>query len=271
MKFAVFMTGDCSYHMAGWRHPEAYEDAGLNFKRWAEFARTMERGKLDMLFIADTVGTPGSDFREQLSFTSRVDRFEPLTVLSALSQVTERLGLVATAATTFHEPYNVARMFASLDYLTEGRAGWNLVTGGNKEDALNFNLDAHVPHDERYARAEEFADVVRGLWDSYEDDAFLRDKSSGRYFRPEKLHVLNHKGKYFSVKGPLSVARPIQGHPVIVQAGGSEPSKNLSARVADIMFMSQSDLGEARTFYEDVKAIPSIAAAMQVPAYFKRE
>ncbi len=253
MKFAVFMSGDSNYHMAGWRHPDSYADGGLNFRHWAEFARTMERGKLDMLFIADTIGTPGSDDREQLSFTSKIDRFEPLTVLSALSQVTQNLGLVATSATTYSAPYSVARAFASLDFLTDGRAGWNLVTGGNREDAFNFSLDGHVPHDERYARAEEFADVVRGLWDSYEDDAFLRDKISGRYFRPEKLHVLNHKGKYFSVKGPLSVARPPQGYPVIIQAGGSEPSKNLSARVADVMFMSQSDLGEAKSFYQDVK------------------
>ena len=253
MKFAVFMSGDSNYHMAGWRHPDAYIDGGQNIKRWVEYARTMERGKLDMLFIADTIGTPGSDDREQLSFTSKIDRFEPLTTLAALSQVTERLGLVATAATTYTAPFSVARAFASLDHLTEGRAGWNLVTGGNKEDALNFNLDSHVPHGERYELAEEFADVVRGLWDSYEDDAFLRDKASGRYFRPEKLHVLNHKGKYFSVKGPLSVARPPQGHPVIIQAGASVPSKELSARVADVMFMSQSDLGEAKAFYQDVK------------------
>lgn len=253
MKFAVFMTGDSNYHMAGWRHPEAYADGGLNFKRWVEYAKTMERGKLDMLFIADTIGTPGADDAEQLSYTSKVDRFEPLTVLSALSSVTDKIGLVATAATTYTPPYTVARMFASLDYLTGGRAGWNLVTGGNKEDAFNFNLDGHVSHGDRYERAEEFADVVRGLWDSYEDDAFLRDKESGRYFDPKKLHILNHKGKYFSVKGPLSVARPVQGHPVIVQAGGSEPSKNLTARVADVMFMSQSCLEDAQAFYADVK------------------
>ncbi len=253
MKFAVFMGGDSNYHMAGWRHPDSYTDSGLNFKRWVEFARTMERGKLDMLFIADTIGTPGADDREQLSHTSRVDKFEPLTVLSALSTVTEKIGLVATAATTYNAPYAVARAFASLDYLSGGRAGWNLVTGGNREDALNFNLDSHVAHGDRYDRAEEFADVVRGLWDSYEDDAFLRDKTSGLYFRPEKLHILNHKGKHFSVKGPLSVARPPQGHPVIIQAGGSEPSKELTARVADVMFMSQSFLGDAVTFYADVK------------------
>jgi FMN-dependent oxidoreductase (nitrilotriacetate monooxygenase family) len=253
MKFAVFMSGDSNYHMAGWRHPEAWDDAGTNFERWVEFARTMERGKLDMLFVADTIGIPGADDRAQLSHTSRAHRFEPLTLLAALSAITERIGLVATVATTYSEPYNVARQFASLDHLSGGRAGWNLVTGGNREDALNFNFDTHVDHAERYARAEEFADVVRGLWDSFEDDAFLRDKVSGRYFRPDGLHTLGHKGKYFSVKGPLSVARPPQGHPVIVQAGGSQPSKDLTARVADVMFMSQSYLSDAKEFYADVK------------------
>ncbi len=253
MKFAVFMSGDSNYHMAGWRHPDAHADGGTNFAHWADYARTMERGRFDMLFVADTIGVPGADDREQVSRTSRVDRFEPLTVLAALSAVTSRIGLVATAATTYSEPYNVARQFASLDHLSGGRAGWNLVTGGNREDAQNFSLATHVPHAERYARAEEFADVVRGLWDSFEDDAFLRDKASGRYFAPEKLHTLDHKGKYFSVKGPLSVGRPPQGHPVIVQAGGSEPSKELSARVADVMFMSQSSLAEAQAFYADVK------------------
>ena len=254
MKFAVFMGGDCNYHMAGWRHPDAYDDTGLSFHRWAELARTMERGKLDMLFIADTIGVPGADDREQLSHTSRVDKFDPHTILSALATVTERLGLVATCATTYAAPYTVARIFACLDHLTGGRAGWNLVTGSNKEDALNFNLDTHVAHADRYERAEEFADVVRGLWDSFEDDAFVRDKTSGRYFKPDKLHLLNHKGKYFSVKGPLSVSRPPQGHPIIVQAGNSEPSRELTARVADVMFMSQSQLTDATTFYSDVKS-----------------
>jgi len=253
MKLAVFMGGDCNYHMAGWRHPEAYDDSGLNFRRWAEFARTMERGKLDMLFVADTIGVPGADDLEQLSHTSRVDKFDPLTVLAALSTVTERLGLVATCATTYNAPYNVARSFASLDHLTGGRAGWNLVTGSNREDALNFSLDTHVVHADRYERAEEFVDVVRGLWNSFEDDAFVRDKASGRYFNPDKLHLLNHKGKYFSVKGPLSVARPPQGYPVIVQAGNSTPSRELTARVADVMFMSQSVLDDAMKFYIDVK------------------
>ncbi len=254
MKIAVFMGGDCNYHAAGWRHPKAYADAGLNFKHWSEFIRTMERGKLDMLFVADVIGVPGADDPERLSQTPRVAKFEPFTVLSALSTITTHIGLVATAATTYNAPYTVARILASLDYLSGGRAGWNLVTGGNREDAFNFSMDAHTAHADRYVRAEEFVDVVRGLWDSYEDDAFIRDKASGRFFHPEKMHVLNHKGKSFSVKGPLSVARPPQGHPVIVQAGASEPSKELTARVADVMFMSQFSLKEAQKFYADVKS-----------------
>jgi FMN-dependent oxidoreductase (nitrilotriacetate monooxygenase family) len=254
MKLAVFMGGDCNYHVAGWRHPKAYSDSGLSLAHWSEFARTMERGKLDMFFVADVIGVPGADDPERLSQTPRVAKFEPLTVLSALSTLTTNIGLVATAATTYNAPYTVARQFASLDYLSGGRAGWNLVTGGNKEDAHNFSVAEHLAHADRYACAEEFVDVVRGLWDSYEDDAFIRDKTSGRFFHPEKMHILNHKGSFYSVRGPLSVARPPQGHPVIVQAGASAPSKELTARVADVMFMSQYSLKAAQEFYQDVKS-----------------
>ena len=253
MKFAVFMHGDSNYHSAGWRHPQAYADGGLNFKRWIEFAQTMERGKLDMLFIADTIGMPMTDSIETLGRTSLVDKFEPLTVLAALSPVTEHIGLVATCATTYNQPYNVARMLASIDHLSAGRCGWNLVTGGVRDDALHFNLETHVAHPDRYEMAEEFVDVCLGLWDSFEDDAILRDKVSGQYLDVSKLHVLNHKGKYYSVKGPLSVARPPQGHPVIIQAGASEPARQLSARVADVVFTSQSSFESAKAFYADVK------------------
>ncbi len=253
LKFAVFMSGDSNYHLAGWRLPEAYADAGMNFDRWVEFARIMERGKLDMLFIADSIGTAGAEDLEAMRHNPQIDRFEPFTVLSALSAVTSRIGLAATCHTTYNEPYHVARKFASLDHLSHGRAGWNFVTGANAEDALNFSRDAHTAHGDRYDRAEEFADVVRGLWDSYEDDAFLRDKQSGVYLDTAKFHVLNHKGKYFQVKGPLSVARPPQGHPVLIQAGKSEPARELSARVADAVFTSQPTLEEAQAFYADVK------------------
>ncbi len=253
MHFAVFMSGDSNYHIAGWRLPEAQDDAGLNLERWIEFARTMERGKLDMLFIADSHGVAGVDDLETLSRSTKASHFEPFTLLSALAAVTRRIGLVATCATTYNEPYTVARMFASLDHLSGGRAGWNFVTGANKEDALNFSHKEHVPHAQRYDRAEEFADIVRGLWDSFDDDAFLRDKASGRFFDPAKLHILNHKEKHFSVRGPLSMARPPQGHPVLVQAGKSEPAREVSARVADAVFTSQTCIEDAQKFYADVK------------------
>lgn len=226
LKFAVFMSGDSNYHLAGWRLPDSYADAGMKLERWIEFARTMERGKLDMLFIADSIGTAGAEDSEALRHNPQVDRFEPFTVLSALAAVTNRIGLAATCHTTYNEPYHVARKFASLDHLSQGRAGWNFVTGANAEDALNFSRETHTAHADRYDRAEEFADVVCGLWDSYEDDAFLRDKSSGVYLDTAKLHILNHKGKYFQVKGPLSVARPPQGHPVLIQAGNPSWPKN---------------------------------------------
>jgi FMN-dependent oxidoreductase (nitrilotriacetate monooxygenase family) len=253
MKFAVFMHGDSNYHIAGWRTKDSYPDGGMNFKRWIEFAQTMERGKLDMLFIADTLGVPGAKDLDALSRNSLVDKFDPMSTLAALSSVTEHIGLVATCATTYNEPYNVARTLASIDHLTGGRAGWNLVTGGIAADAKLFGHDEHVPHDQRYDRAEEFLDVCIGLWDSFEDDAFLRDKESGVYFDPSKIHPLNYKGKHFSVNGPLSVARPPQGRPVVIQAGSSEPAKRLSARVADVVFTAKSSLTDAQAFYADVK------------------
>ena len=253
MHFAVFMEADLNYHIAGWRLPEAYEDTGLNLARWVELARTMERGKLDMLFIADSHGVAGVEDLETLSRNPRVSRFEPFTLLSALAASTERIGLCATCATTYNEPYTVARMFASLDHLSGGRAGWNFVTGANREDAFNFSHKEHVPHAQRYERAEEFADVVLGLWDSFDDDAFLRDKETGRVFDPARIHVANHKGKHFSVRGPLSMARPPQGHPVLIQAGKSEPAREVSARVADAVFTSQTTLADAQEFYADVK------------------
>ncbi len=253
MKFAVFLMADSNYHIAGWRHPDAYVDAGSNIQRWIEFAKTLERGKLDMLFVADVIGVPGVQNPESLRYASTVDKFEPFTLLAALSSVTHRLGLVATSATAYNEPYNVARTLASLDHLTGGRAGWNLVTGGSYEDAANFSQPVHAAHGDRYERGEEFVDVVRGLWASYDRDAFPRDKASGRYIDPAKVHVLNHTGKYFSVKGPLSVSRPPQGYPVIVQAGTSEPARKLSARVADVVFTAQSSIEDAKAFYADVK------------------
>jgi len=173
--------------------------------------------------------------------------------LSALSQVTERIGLVATGSTTFDAPYHIARRFASLDHLSGGRAGWNIVTTSNPDAALNFGLDEHMEHGERYRRAREFYDVVTGLWDSWADDAFIRDVEDGIFFDPAKMHVLNHKGKYLSVRGPLNIARPIQGWPVIVQAGASDSGRQLAAETAEAVFTAQSDLAAGRQFYADVK------------------
>jgi alkanesulfonate monooxygenase len=190
---------------------------------------------------------------EALKRSHTVTSFEPFTLLSALAGVTEHIGLMATASTTYDEPYHIARRFASLDHISGGRAGWNIVTTGNPESAWNFGRDDHMEHDERYRRAREFYDVVTGLWDSWADDAFIRDTASGIFFDPEKLHVLNHKGKYLSVRGPLNIARPIQGWPVIIQAGASEPGRQLAAETAEVIFGASATLESARAFYADVK------------------
>jgi alkanesulfonate monooxygenase len=190
---------------------------------------------------------------EALKRSHTVTSFEPFTLLSALAGVTEHIGLMATASTTYDEPYHIARRFASLDHISGGRAGWNIVTTGNPESAWNFGKDDHMEHDERYRRAREFYDVVTGLWDSWADDAFIRDAASGSFFDPEKLHVLNHKGKYLSVRGPLNIARPIQGWPVIIQAGASEPGRQLAAETAEVIFGASATLAAARSFYADVK------------------
>jgi FMN-dependent oxidoreductase (nitrilotriacetate monooxygenase family) len=179
--------------------------------------------------------------------------FEPFTLLSALSQATSRIGLVATGSTTFDAPYHIARRFASLDHISDGRAGWNIVTTSNPDAALNFGMDEHMEHDERYKRAREFYDVVTGLWDSWADDAFIRDVENGVFFDPDKLHTLNHKGEYFSVKGPLNIARPVQGWPVIVQAGASDAGRQLAAETAEMVFTSLPNVKAGQAFCADVK------------------
>jgi len=247
----LYPTG---HHIAAWRHPDAQADAGSNFAHYVELAQLAERGKFDLIFMADGVGTRGTDI-EALSRTATryVAQFEPITLLSALAAVTRNIGFVATASTSYNEPYHIARKFASLDHISGGRAGWNLVTSSSEHEAHNFGRDEHYAHDERYERAEEFADVVTGLWDTWEEGAFPRDKQSGLYFDPEKQHVLNHKGKFFKVRGPLNVARSPQGHPVLVQAGSSEPGKELAARTAEVVFTAHQTFEDARSFYTDLK------------------
>ncbi|SDV47193.1 LLM class flavin-dependent oxidoreductase [Chitinasiproducens palmae] len=241
-----------SLHTGAWRYPGAFPDANFNFAHLKRFVQTLEAACFDAFFMADhlaVLNMPVDALKRSHTATS----FEPFTLLSALAAVTERIGLVATASTTFDEPYHIARRFASLDHLSNGRAGWNLVTTSNPDAARNFGRDEHLEHDERYRRAREFYDVVTGLWDSWADDAFVRDVESGLYFDPEKLHVLAHKGEYLSVRGPLNIARPVQGWPVVVQAGSSEAGKQVAAETADVVFTAQSSLEAGKRFYGDVK------------------
>lgn len=251
IKLGAFLM-QTGHHIAAWRHPDAQADAPVNFRHYAELARRAEAAKFDAIFLADSVGVRNTDLAS-LSRTARSDHFEPLTLLSALAAVTEKIGLIATVSTTYNEPYHVARKFASLDHISGGRSGWNLVTSSGQGEAQNFNLDEHVEHARRYARAAEFHDVVLGLWDSWEDDAFLRDKHSGQYFDPAKLHPLHHRGEHFSVRGPLNVARSPQGRPVVVQAGASPAGRDLAARTAEVIFVAHQTFDEAQAFYRDIK------------------
>src|SRR5271155_1760032 len=239
-------------HTGAWRYPGAFPDANFNFAHIKRFAQTLERAKFDAFFMADHLAVLNMPL-DALKHSHTVTSFEPFTLLSALAMVTEHLGLMATGSTTFDSPYHVARRFASLDHLSGGRAGWNIVTTSNPDAALNFGMDDHMEHGERYRRAREFYDVVTGLWDSFADDAFIRDPEDGIFFDPAKLHVLDHKGEYLSVRGPLNIARPIQGWPVIVQAGASESGRQLAAETAEAVFTAQSDLAAGRQFYADVK------------------
>ncbi len=242
-----------SIHTAAWRYPGGLPDANFNFQHLKRFAQTLERGKFDAFFMADHLALLNMPMNA-LMRSATVTSFDPLTLLPALAVVTERLGLIATGSTTFDQPYHVARRFASLDHISGGRAGWNVVTTSNPDSALNFGLEEHVEHDERYRRAREFIDVVTGLWDSWADDAFIRDVDSGIFFDPAKLHTLNHKGEFLSVRGPLNVARPVQGWPVIVQAGASDAGRQLAAETAEMIFASAPTLADGQFFYADVKS-----------------
>jgi FMN-dependent oxidoreductase (nitrilotriacetate monooxygenase family) len=251
LKLGAFMR-PASIHTGAWRYPGAFPDANFNFAHLKRFAQTLERAKFDAFFMADHLAVLNMPL-DALKRSHTVTSFEPFTLLSALAMVTEHIGLVATGSTTFDAPYHVARRFASLDHLSGGRAGWNIVTTSNPDAALNFGLTEHVEHGERYRRAREFYDVVTGLWDSWADDAFIRDAVNGIYFDPAKLHVLDHKGKHYSVRGPLNIARPVQGWPVIVQAGASDAGRQLAAETAEAVFTAQSSLEVGREFYADVK------------------
>jgi alkanesulfonate monooxygenase len=251
LRLAAFMR-PASIHTGAWRYPGAFPDANFNLAHTVRFIQKLEEGRFDAFFMADHMAVLNMPV-EALKRSHTVTSFEPFTLLSALAMVTQHIGLIATGSTTFDAPYHIARRFASLDHLSNGRAGWNIVTTSNPDAALNFGLEEHMEHGERYQRAREFYDVVTGLWDSFADDAFVRDVESGIYFDPAKMHVLNHKGKYLSVRGPVNIARPVQGWPVIVQAGASESGRQLAAETAEAVFTAQSSIEAGRAFYADVK------------------
>ncbi|WP_087745527.1 MULTISPECIES: LLM class flavin-dependent oxidoreductase [unclassified Acidovorax] len=246
----IMATG---HHIAAWRHPGAQADAGINIDHYIALAKTAERGLFDQVFVADSPGIKHTGDEESFSRQGRMSHFEPVTLWAALSAVTQHIGFVATASTTYEDPFLLARKFASLDHISKGRAAWNVVTTSADSVHGNFGLAAHPDPAARYERAHEFVDVVKGLWDSFDDDAFVRDRASGVYFDPQKLHKLNHVGKHLKVEGPLNIERPPQGYPVIVQAGSSEDGKELAAATAEAIFTAWTSLAEAQAFYSDVK------------------
>ncbi len=245
-------------HLAGWRHPDAVATSDMDWKQYLHLAQVAEAAKFDTIFFQDTAAVNGSralakgdTSRAKLS---RTVKLEPTAVLAAMAALTTNIGLIATATTTYNEPYNIARRFAAIDLISEGRAGWNLVTSQIEDESENFGFDAHMDHARRYARASEFYDVVIGLWDSWEDGGLLRDKESGIYMDRAKVHFLDHEGPNFKVRGPLNVPRSPQGRPVVAQAGSSEAGRELAAKTADVIFTAQTEIGRAKEFYADVKA-----------------
>ncbi|HZX37139.1 MAG TPA: LLM class flavin-dependent oxidoreductase [Streptomyces sp.] len=239
---------NAGHHDAAWRHPRTQPERITDLSYFQELARTAERGRLDSLFLADGVALWGN------ARFNAVGGFEPLTLLSALAVATERIGLIATVSTTFNEPFHVARKFASLDHISGGRAGWNIVTSGNVAEARNFGLEEHPEHALRYERAAEFLDVTKELWDSWLDDAPVIDRQRGVYSEEGAVRAIEHRGNHFRVDGPLNVQRSPQGHPLLVQAGSSEDGKEFAARYAEAVFTAQQTLADGQTFYKDLKS-----------------
>lgn len=247
------------YHSSAWLLPSAQDRAPTDVDYFRRIIQIAEAGLLDFFFLADTPAARTENLDAWTRGPLYMNMLEPITLLSALAGTTAHIGLGATASTSFYEPYNVARLFASLDHISHGRAAWNVVTSANDFAARNFGLDRLPPHDRRYARAREFLDVVRGLWDTWEDDAFIYDKANARMFEPSKFHVLDHQGEFFKVHGALNMARPPQGSPVIFQAGASDTGKAFAAETAEVVFGTGATMEEALAFYRDLKG--------RMPAY----
>jgi FMN-dependent oxidoreductase (nitrilotriacetate monooxygenase family) len=242
------------FHPASWLHPETNVEGANDFSHLLDIAKRSEAAKFDFMFMADSPAAAIGDPDALARSPTKMNRPEPLSLLAALAVTTKQIGLVATASTSYYEPFNLARIFASIDHLSGGRACWNVVTSDHDETGYNFNREGLDPHALRYERGNEFVDVVFGLWDSFEDGALLLDRQSGIYYDKTKHHTLNHKGRHFQVRGPLNIARSPQGRPVIAQAGGSEPGMDMAARTAEIVFSLASSIERNRTFYENVKS-----------------
>jgi len=251
MKLGMFYW-PCGHHIAAWRHPDGVPASGSNLAHIIEIAKLAERGLFDMFFMADSVSFWRGEL-DAMSHDSYGTWIEPFTLMAALAQHTKHLGVVCTATTTYDHPFSLARRFASLDLVSGGRAGWNLVTSGNRSEADSFGLPEHMEKAKRYKRGREFAHVVRGLWNSWGKDAFTRNKESGVYFDKDKLQVLEHEGEYFQVRGPINVPPSPQGEPVMVQAGASNDGRELAAETAEVIFGAQQTLEGAKSFYADVK------------------
>lgn len=247
-----FFYWPCGHHIAAWRHPQGTPDSGANLASVIELAKLAERGLFDLIFMADSVTFWRGDL-DAMTRDSWGAAFDPFTLMCALSQHTRHIGLVCTATTTYDQPYSIARRFAALDLISGGRAGWNLVTSGNPLEADSFGLERHPDKDDRYGRAREFAHVVRGLWNSWDGDAFVRNRESGVYFDRAKMRALQHAGRHFRVKGPINVPPSPQGEPVMVQAGASEDGRALAAATAEVVFGAHASLESAQEYYADVK------------------
>ncbi|WP_118183871.1 LLM class flavin-dependent oxidoreductase [Paraburkholderia phosphatilytica] len=242
------------YHMAAWRHPDVPADGAIHFDYFLSTAKKAQDARLDMIFFADGIGIRANDKpKGSLARDAKNAELEPLTLLAAIGACTSNIGLVATASTTYNEPFHIARKYASIDHISGGRAGWNVVTSWSQQEAWNFSRDEHLGYEERYERADEFVEVVKKLWDSWEDDAFIRDKATGVFYEASRLHTPNHKGKHFSVRGPLNSARTPQGRPIVVQAGAAEAGRQLAARNADVVYSNAADFDGAKAYYDDLK------------------